>query len=89
MIEERIVATIQPAGKNAAQLPVTAGTPPDIVDRLHKGVAQIMHAPAYRAEVMRLGSIVGGNTPDEFAALVRADRARTGKLLAEAGITPE
>lgn len=66
-----------------------AGTPPDIIDRLQKGIAQIYQAPAFRDEIIRSGSIVGGNSTEEFSALWRADRARTGKALADAGIAPE
>ena len=68
---------------------VPAGTPPDIVDRLQKGVAQILHAPALRDEIIRSGSNVGGNSTAEFSAYWRADRARTGQTLADAGIAPE
>lgn len=68
---------------------VPAGTPRDIVDRLQKGFAQILQAPAFRDELIRSGSLVGGNSPEEFAAFWRADRARTGKSLADAGIAPE
>ena len=68
---------------------VPAGTPREIVDRLQKGFAQILQAPAFRDELIRSGSIVGGSSPEEFAAFVRADRARTGKALADAGIEPE
>lgn len=66
-----------------------AGTPRAVVDRLQRGFAQILHAPAFQAELIRSGSIVGGNSPEEFAAFWRADRARTGKALADAGIAPE
>lgn len=66
-----------------------AGTPPEIVDLLQKGVAQILHAPALRDEITRSGAIVGGNSPQEFSAFVRTDRARTGQALTEAGIAPE
>ena len=68
---------------------VPAGTPRDVITRIHKGFAQIIQAPAFRAEQIRLGSLLGGSTPEEFNAFWRADRARTGKVLAEAGITPE
>jgi tripartite-type tricarboxylate transporter receptor subunit TctC len=68
---------------------VPAGTPRVIIDRLQKGFAQILQSPAFRDELIRTGSIVGGNSPEEFAAFWRADRARTGKALADAGITPE
>ncbi len=68
---------------------VPAGTPPDIVDRLQKGVSQILQAPALRDEIIRSGGIVGGSSTEEFSAFWRADRARTGRALAEAGIAPE
>ena len=68
---------------------VPAGTPPDIVGRLQKGVAQILHAPALRDEIIRSGGMVGGNSTEEFNAFWRTDRARTGQALAEAGIAPE
>jgi tripartite-type tricarboxylate transporter receptor subunit TctC len=68
---------------------VPAATLRNIIDRLQKGFAQILQAPAFRDELIRSGSIVGGNSPEEFAAFWRADRARTGKSLADAGITPE
>lgn len=66
-----------------------AGTPPEIVERLQKGLAQILHAPALRDDITRSGAIAGGNSTQEFAAFVRADRARTGQALTEAGIAPE
>ena len=68
---------------------VPAGTPPDIVGRLQKGVAQILHAPALRDEIIRSGGMVGGNSTEEFNAFWRTYRARTGQALAEAGIAPE
>ena len=68
---------------------VPAGTPPDIIDRLQKGVSQILQMPAIRDEIIRSGSTPGGNSPAEFAAFWRADRAQTGKVLADAGIAPE
>ena len=70
-------------------LVVPAGTPREIVDRLQKGFAQILQAPEFRDELIPSGSIVGSSSPEEFAAFVRADRARTGKALADAGIEPE
>jgi tripartite-type tricarboxylate transporter receptor subunit TctC len=68
---------------------VPAGTPRDLITRINKGFVQIIRAPAFRAEQIRLGSLLGGNSPEEFNAFWRADRARTGKVLAEAGILPE
>lgn len=68
---------------------VPTGTPPDIIDRLQKGISQIIQMPAVRDEIIKSGSTVGGTSTAEFAAFWRADRARTGKALADAGIAPE
>lgn len=68
---------------------VPAGTPPDIIDRLQKGVSQILQTPALREEIIRSGSTPGGTSTAEFAAFWLADRAKTGKSLAAAGILPE
>ena len=81
------VAGVELISWNGLFVPV--GTPRVIIDRLQKGFAQILQAPAFRDELIRYGSIVGGNSPEEFSAFWRTDRARTGKVLADAGITPE
>ena len=81
------VAGVELISWNGLFVPV--GTPRVIIDRLQKGFAQILQAPAFRDELIRSGSIVGGNSPEEFSAFWRTDRARTGKVLADAGITPE
>ena len=66
-----------------------AGTPSEVIDRLQQGISQILQAPALRDEIVRSGSFVGGLSKEEFSAYWLADRARTGKTLAEAGIAPE
>ena len=68
---------------------VPAGTPPDIIDRLQKGVSQILQTPALREEIIKSGATPGGTSTAEFTALWLADRAKTGKFLAAAGILPE
>ena len=45
--------------------------------------------PHFAAEQIQLGSLLGGKSPEEFGAFWRTDRARTGKVLADAGILPE
>ncbi|MGH8632590.1 MAG: Bug family tripartite tricarboxylate transporter substrate binding protein [Burkholderiales bacterium] len=68
---------------------VPAGTPRAIVVQLHGAVARILQMPDIRDQILEGGSEVGGKNPDEFAAFVRTERARFGKLVADAGITPE
>lgn len=43
-----------------------AGTPPEIVRRLHEAVVQAVQAPDLRAKLESQGAQMVGNTPDEF-----------------------
>jgi tripartite-type tricarboxylate transporter receptor subunit TctC len=63
------------------------GTSGAIVNRLHDGIARAMEAPnahARLAEAGADGSIT--RTPEDFAAIVRADTARYAKIVKEAGL---
>jgi tripartite-type tricarboxylate transporter receptor subunit TctC len=62
------------------------GTPPEIVYRLYKEVAEILRAPEVRRELAVLGAEPVGDTPDEFGAFLRTDMARWGKIIQERGI---
>jgi tripartite-type tricarboxylate transporter receptor subunit TctC len=68
---------------------VPAGTPKDIVSRLHKeivaGVANQKHAQA----LVRLGTQPLSNTPEEFATFIRSETAKYAKVIKAAKITPE
>jgi tripartite-type tricarboxylate transporter receptor subunit TctC len=69
-------------------LMVPAGTPRAIVARLHREVVRILQMPEIRDPIVENGSEIGGNTPEEFAAFIRADRERWKKALADARIEP-
>ena len=62
------------------------GTPPEIVVRLHSEVAKILRTPEVRQELAALGAEPVGDTPEEFAAFLKADIARWGKIIHEKGI---
>ncbi|OVZ60642.1 hypothetical protein CDO44_07905 [Pigmentiphaga sp. NML080357] len=62
-------------------------TPAAIVNRLHAEFAKAMAAPDVREQLVKMG--VDGTetrTPEEFAALVRADTERFGKVVKAAGV---
>lgn len=65
---------------------VPAGTPREIVDKLQAAVARVLALPDVRASYTDTGFQVVGDTPEEFAAFIRAEHARWGKLIVEAGI---
>jgi tripartite-type tricarboxylate transporter receptor subunit TctC len=66
-----------------------AGTPPAIVQKLNASVVRVLALPDVRASYVESGFDVAGDTPEEFAAFIRSEHARWGKLIAEAGIQAE
>ena len=68
---------------------VASATPRPIVTRLHADLARILQHPEMRDSIIETGAEPGGDSPEEFAAFVRADRARMGRMMREANISPE
>ena len=66
-----------------------AGTPPEIVARLHAEVAKALRLPEARERLAGLGAEPVGSSPAEFAAFVRAEHARWGRVIREKGIRSE
>jgi tripartite-type tricarboxylate transporter receptor subunit TctC len=68
---------------------VPARVPDAIVRRLHGELAKIARQPEVKDRLEAQGAEVFGNTPDEFAAFIRAESARWGKVIKAAGIKAE
>lgn len=66
-----------------------AGTPKDIVAKLNKAVVFALQDSGVRERFQASGADPVGNTPEEFAALVRSDMAKWAKVVKAAGIKPE
>jgi tripartite-type tricarboxylate transporter receptor subunit TctC len=66
-----------------------SGTPAPIVARLHQEVVRALATPAMQARFAKLGARLVGNTPDQFAAQIRAERASWGDVIRDAKITPQ
>jgi tripartite-type tricarboxylate transporter receptor subunit TctC len=66
-----------------------ASTPPDVVDRLSKQVAQAVQAPDVRAWIQKGGMEPTGTTPTELAAIVKADYSKWGPVIKASGFTSE
>jgi tripartite-type tricarboxylate transporter receptor subunit TctC len=64
---------------------VPAGTPRPVVDRLHDEFAKALAAPDVREKMLNLGAEPVGNTPEEFAAYVKAEAAKYAKLVKASG----
>jgi tripartite-type tricarboxylate transporter receptor subunit TctC len=63
-----------------------AGTPREIVELIHREVANIIAQPSMKEQLAALGFQPIGNTPEEFAAQIRTDIAKRAKIIAAAGI---
>lgn len=61
-----------------------AGTPKEVVDRLQRDAATALRA--LKEPFARQGDEAIGSTPDEFAAHVRAEHAKWGKLIKDLGV---
>ncbi|KQW61529.1 Bug family tripartite tricarboxylate transporter substrate binding protein [Variovorax sp. Root411] len=66
-----------------------AGTPQAIVTRLNAEINAALKLPDVRAKLEAAGVEIQGGTPQAYAALIKSDLAKWGKVVKEAGIQPE
>jgi tripartite-type tricarboxylate transporter receptor subunit TctC len=65
---------------------VPTGTPPEVVNRLHGAVAQVVRLPAVREKLQAMGGTPVGSSPQEFAAFLKTDRERAAQMLKATGV---
>ena len=66
-----------------------AGTPKAIVQTLHTEIAKALADPDVREKLIAQGLSPRGTSPDELGRAMRAQLARYGALIKQAGITSE
>lgn len=66
-----------------------AGTPREIVTRLHGEIVKALKTPEVQKRFQDLGTDIIGNTPEEFAAQIANERGKWAKVAQMAGIKPE
>ena len=66
-----------------------AGTPQPILTKVSEDIAKVLQMPEVREKLLAQGSIPSPTTPAEFDAVNKADTERYGKILKDAGITPQ
>lgn len=66
-----------------------AATPRDIIAKLHTTIVRVLQDTALKQRFMGDGGETVGNTPEEFAAIIRADLGKWDKVIRNAGIKPE
>jgi len=65
------------------------GTSAEVVQRLHAETVKALALPDVKERLMQAGMQPVGNTPQQFAAVIRAENERWGKLAQELGIQPQ
>ena len=63
-----------------------AKTPQTVINRLNQEVVRFLRTPAAKEKFASTGSEVVTSTPDELAATIKADMARSGKVIKDAGL---
>jgi tripartite-type tricarboxylate transporter receptor subunit TctC len=66
-----------------------AGTPPAIVQRMSVGIVGLMKSPEFRERLEARALIPIFDTPDEFAAVLRKERARYAEVIRRNNIVAE
>ncbi|OYZ73914.1 MAG: ABC transporter substrate-binding protein, partial [Polaromonas sp. 24-62-144] len=65
------------------------GLPKEVVDKVHDGVKKSLEDPAVRKRIEDTGSLVIGNTPEQFAAQIKAEYEVYKKVVESAGLKLE
>ncbi|ABM57470.1 tripartite tricarboxylate transporter substrate binding protein BugE [Verminephrobacter eiseniae] len=65
------------------------GLPADIIDKINAGVRKALEDPAVKRRIEDTGSIVIGNTPEQFGAQIKAEFAVYKEVVAKQKLTLE
>lgn len=66
-----------------------AGTPQDVVRRLHAEIVKAMNVPEVRARLVAQGTDPVGSTPEQFGALMKAESVKWARVVKEGNIHAE
>lgn len=68
----------------------TAGTPIPVLDKIHADVLKVLQDPGFNEKFMKPQAYEpGGNSREEFAAMLKTEYARWGQLVRESGAKVE
>lgn len=68
---------------------VPAGVPKDIVDRLSREIGKAIANPKVNQLYVNLGTQPVANTPDQFAAFIKAESSKWARVIKTANIQPQ
>jgi len=65
------------------------GLPKDVVDKIHAATRKALEDPAVRKRIEDTGSIIVGNTPEQFAEQIRAEYEAYKRVVAQQKLSLE
>lgn len=68
---------------------VPAATPKDIVNKLNSEIVQVLAQPKIRDQLVNMGFEVVPNTPEQYAAFLKDENVRWGKVVRDLGLKAE
>ena len=66
-----------------------AKVPRDIITRLNREIVAILEKPEVREALLSEGGDITPDTPEQFAALIKAESPRWGKVVRDANLKPQ
>jgi tripartite-type tricarboxylate transporter receptor subunit TctC len=75
-----------PAVDGRQGLVAPAGTPREIIQRLHTAIMIILKNPDVKQRFAQMGFDVVGDTPEQFSAALKSDGEMFGKIIRQARI---
>ena len=66
-----------------------AGTPPEIVAKIHRDVADVLRSDDVRGKLAALGLDPMGNTPEEFEKMIASESRKWSDIVRKANIQPQ
>ena len=68
---------------------VQSATPRAVIDRLQMDINKVIKAPDMTERLASIGGESVGGTPEQFAALIKSESVRWGRLIDQLGIKPQ
>ena len=87
------VPTLQESGVTGAEsgswlgLLAPAGTPPEVVEKISRGLQQVVSAPDVQQQLLAQGAIAKTGTPQDFMQLIANDRKRYARIILDNKLT--
>ena len=66
-----------------------AGTPQAIIARLNSETVKVLHLPEVRGPIANQGNDIAAGSPEQFAAYIRSEMEKWGKVIQTAGVKNE